>query len=64
MIKREMEIREVDNGYFVTTIVRKQDFTAEVTAPSPTIRKELVVDSLPKLLKAARAFFGSEIVEE
>ncbi len=63
MIKRTMEIREVQNGFIIVTTIEKE-WPLDNTRPSPLIRKELVVDSLVKLIKGVRAFFESEIVEK
>lgn len=60
-IRRTMTIKEVDNGFTLSNTIYKCENDGTTVN---SIIKELIVDSLPKLLKAVRAFYESEIVEE
>lgn len=48
--KRTVNIREVDNGYIISLVIDSHT-------------NELVVDSLPKLLKVIKTFFEAAIIE-
>lgn len=61
-IYRRLEIREVDNGYVV-------HFNAYPSGPAPVetatpAPKELVILTLPQLLKTIRTFLLPEIAEK
>jgi len=55
-LKRQATVREVDNGYLVSTNVIRPD--------ASTIVQEYVVDSLPKLVKVIKIFFEPDIKED
>lgn len=63
--KREAHIREVDNGFVVSV-----NITTDISAPSDSIEKkryetrEIVVSTLPQLVKKLKVFLEPEIVDE
>jgi hypothetical protein len=61
MQKRTLNIREVDNGYIVRCEVDTPPSNTAVLGQFTTT--ELVVTSLPQLLKKVKTFMESEIVD-
>ena len=58
--KRTVNIREADNGFILRCTV--EDPTGN-TSTERCMDRELVVLSLPQLLKVVRSFFEPEIIE-
>ena len=59
--KRTVNIREVDNGFVCRLTVDNPNGN---TATERFMEKELVMASLPQLLKVVKTFFEPVIVEE